>query len=106
MEGYGFHPCLTASAALFSTSSGQPKSGKPWPRFTASSSRERPDMVSKMVVGRLANSGFIRTFPGRQPAQAQGHDPRAGAQGFAEEVRRDREEDGLGPQARSEEHTS
>src|SRR4249919_3490428 len=39
-----------------------------------------------------------RPVPGQQTAQAQRHDPRAGAQGFGEEARRDCREDGLGSQ--------
>ena len=42
--GYWLEPRISASAARATTSSGQPKSGKPWPRLTAPCSRASADM--------------------------------------------------------------
>src|SRR3954465_13584395 len=62
---YWFEPVVSASAAFATTSSGQPKSGKPWPRLTAPCSTASADMRVKMVVGRLAKRGFILSPPPR-----------------------------------------
>src|SRR5256885_13833586 len=63
MGGYWLWPACMAAVTASTSLGSQPKSGKPWPRFTAWCSAASADMVVKMVVptwGRRLGKAGVR----------------------------------------------
>jgi len=50
MGGYWLWPACMARVTASTSAGSQPKSGKPWPKFTAPVSAASADMTVKMVV--------------------------------------------------------